>query len=168
MNWADYKHPVNSEKPDKKGNSEPSQRSTREGVETGHGATQTCSRCEQEKPLSEFYKKDAKTGRKDSTCKACRIIRQREKHLGITNDEYWRLYHLQGGRCGICRRRMYSKRYKRFAVDHDHETGKIRGLLCHSCNRALGMFRDCPMALRRAIDWVEGTVRSSWKQEQTE
>ena len=154
-NWADSKHSVNSGKPHR-GNPEPSQRSTREGVETRHGEPlKSCNSCGNEKPPSDFYKKDWKTGRLDGICKGCRIVKQRERNLGITDEEYWSLYHRQGGKCGICRRRLYSKRYKRFAVDHDHETGRIRGLLCTNCNTAIGLLRDCPNALERAIDWVK-------------
>lgn len=111
--------------------------------------------------MSEFYKKDKKTGRMDSTCKACRIIQQREKMLGVTDAEYWAMYKKQGGRCGICGRRIYSKRYKAFCVDHDHKTGKVRGLLCGPCNLALGGFKDDPAVLRKAAEWVEGIVRHS-------
>lgn len=165
MNWADSKHPVNSVNPSQtpEGNTEPSHRNAREGVETKHGTTheRVCNVCNQPKPDSEFYKKDRKTGRLDSTCKACRIIKQRERALGVTDADYWELYRKQNGKCGICNRRLYSKRYKAFSVDHDHKTGRIRGLLCHNCNRALGMLQDNPAALRRAAEWVEDIVRSS-------
>lgn len=164
MNWALSKHSVNSGDPSSspEGNPEPSQRSTREGVETRHGATQhTCDRCGKQKSATEFYVKDRSTGRKDASCKSCRIIRQREKTLGITEAEYWNHHHKQGGRCGICKRRLYSKRYKAFSVDHNNDTGAIRGLLCHSCNGAIGMLRDCPATIRRAAEWVEGIVRHS-------
>jgi hypothetical protein len=50
---------------------------------------------------------------------------------------------------------LYSKRYKRFAVDHCHTSGKIRGLLCTNCNTAIGLLKDDPNALQRAIDWVK-------------
>jgi hypothetical protein len=157
MNWADSKLPVNSVNPSTQaeGDTEPRQRSMREGVETRHGASiKVCVMCHTQKPLDEFYKKDA-TGRTDSRCKACRIIDQRFKTLGVTDDQYWSMYHTQAGRCGICTRRLYSKRYKAFCVDHDHTNGRIRGLLCHNCNRALGMFQDDPMTLQRAIEWVK-------------
>lgn len=120
-----------------------------------------CSKCGKTKDESNFYVKDRKTGRKDSTCKSCRIIEQRERTLGVTNDNYWEMYKAQNGMCGICQRRLYSKRYKAFCVDHNHTTGKVRGLLCHNCNRALGMFREDPIALQRAIAWVEDIVQSS-------
>lgn len=157
MNWADSKHPVNSVDPKNDlGNTEPSHRNAREGVETGHGATyKVCSRCSTPKLKSEFYRKDL------NVCKVCRIITQREERLGVTDADFWRMYREQDGKCGICQRRLYSKRYKAFCVDHSRATGEIRGLLCHNCNRALGMFGDSPTALRRAVEWVEGTVRSS-------
>ncbi len=160
MNWADYKHTVNSGN-SHRDNPEPRHRSMREGAETRHGTTLTCKKCNTQKLETEFYKKDRKTGRLDSTCKACRISEHREKTLGVTDKDYWDMYTKQKGRCGICHRRIYSKRYKNFCVDHDHATGRIRGLLCHNCNRALGMLRDDPIALMRAIAWVEGRVRSS-------
>lgn len=155
MNWADSKYPVNSVKPHG-GNTEPRHRSTREGVETRHGELiKSCSVCNIEKPEAEFYKKDRATGRMDSTCKSCRIIQSRERSLGVTEGQYWEMYHNQGGKCGICKHRLYSKRYKSFAVDHCHVTGKVRGLLCTNCNTGLGLFRDSPTALLNAIDWVK-------------
>lgn len=142
------------------GDPEPSLRNTRTGATTRHGTTHnmhTCTSCNATKPDSEFYKKD-RSGRRDTTCKACRIEKLREKKLGITGDEYKSLYKKQRGRCGICERRLYSKRYNAFCVDHEHSTGKIRGLLCHNCNGAIGMLRDCPTTIRRAAKWVEGIV----------
>ena len=120
-----------------------------------------CKRCEKNKPHTDYYKKDRETDRLDSSCKACRIIHTRQRVLGVTDNDYWKMYHDQGGKCGICLRRLYSKRYKAFCVDHDHSTGAIRGLLCHNCNGAIGMLRDDPTALKRAVGWVEGIVRSS-------
>jgi hypothetical protein len=114
-----------------------------------------CDTCNTHKAEDEFYVKDRGTGRRDATCKSCRIIRQREKTLGVTQDEYLAMYTSQKGKCGICERRLYSKRYKAFCVDHDHKDGRIRGLLCHNCNRALGMFRDCPKTLAAAISWLK-------------
>ncbi|WP_431984692.1 endonuclease VII domain-containing protein [Streptomyces qinglanensis] len=57
-------------------------------------------------------------------------------------------------RCPICLRPAPEH------VDHDHETGRVRGVLCFSCNAALGQFRDRPAAMRRAAVYVEGNV---WK-----
>jgi hypothetical protein len=72
---------------------------------------------------------------------------------GITPDEYWAIYEYQGGKCYICERATGVR--KRLSVDHCHETGIIRGLLCTGCNRnVLGHLRDCVMALARAIIYL--------------
>lgn len=77
-----------------------------------------------------------------------------ERVYGITAEEYGLLYEAQGRRCAICRRATGAVR--RLAVDHDHKTGKVRGLLCKPCNRyGLGMFaRDNPEIFDRAADYL--------------
>ena len=73
-------------------------------------------------------------------------------------DEYVSLAEAQGGRCAICRQpethRDRSGSVQPLGVDHDHRTGKVRGLLCHSCNTALGYFRDDPALLTAAAEYV--------------
>jgi hypothetical protein len=65
-------------------------------------------------------------------------MRQKRKpraaQLGITDDDYEALLAAQGGGCAICGN---PPKTRRLHVDHDHKTGKVRGLLCHRCNRAL-------------------------------
>lgn len=56
------------------------------------------------------------------------------KQLGVTIDDYDRLLAAQGGHCALC---PSVPKTRRLDVDHDHATGKVRGLLCHRCNRAL-------------------------------
>lgn len=75
--------------------------------------------------------------------------------LGITQTQYIELHKKQDGRCGICTHRLRSKRFKAFAVDHDHATGRIRGLLCGNCNTGLGLLKDSPDNLLRAIEWMK-------------
>lgn len=70
-----------------------------------------------------------------------------EKVYGITEEQYWALYEAQGGRCAICQRA--SGRTKRLAVDHNHETGAVRALLCGPDNQMIG--RLGAEALARAI-----------------
>lgn len=136
------------------GNTEPSRGITPEGVETRRVDIQ-CGVCATHKDVSEFYVKDRKTGRRDSKCKACRIIQTREFVLGVTEAQYRSMHRDQSGRCGICRTRMRSRRMKKFAVDHCHTTGRIRGLLCSNCNTGLGLFKDNLDTLHRAIDWIK-------------
>lgn len=75
------------------------------------------------------------------------------KTYGITAEEYQRIYEAQGGRCYICQRATGARR--KLAVDHDHESGYVRGLLCRPCNhKVLGHLRDDTEAFQRAIDYI--------------
>lgn len=69
------------------------------------------------------------------------------KVYGISEEQYWTLYAAQGGTCYVCQRATGAT--KRLAVDHDHETGAVRALLCGPCNQMIG--RLGPEALARAI-----------------
>jgi hypothetical protein len=115
-----------------------------------------CAGCQAFIPL--FYT----TG---SRCKSCASTATHgqaiERQYGITGDEYDELFKYQGGRCFICRRKP---RTKRLAVDHDHRTGEVRGLLCanneNGCNRAvianLESAEDGGLAAaRRAVAYLE-------------
>jgi hypothetical protein len=87
------------------------------------------------------------------------LARQREYNYlvkyGITVDQYHALVTHQGGGCGICGRPNNSDpRRQRFGIDHDHQTGNVRGALCDNCNRGLGLFGDDPDRLQRAIDYL--------------
>lgn len=75
------------------------------------------------------------------------------KFYALTTLEYWRIYQHQGGCCAICQRA--TGKVKKLAVDHDHASGFIRGLLCTSCNKMLGHLRDDPDAFRRAADYLD-------------
>jgi hypothetical protein len=78
------------------------------------------------------------------------------KVYGLLPGEYERMYEEQGGVCFICRRA--NGRTKRLAVDHDHDTGLVRGLLCGPCNKFVGYVRNSADAFRRGaayLDWAE-------------
>jgi hypothetical protein len=87
-----------------------------------------------------------------SHCKACRRERQRRDHLkrtfGLTPEELQTLIASQGGVCAIC------DDGKPEHIDHDHETGRIRGVLCGPCNMGLGLFKDDPRRLEAAVDYL--------------
>lgn len=75
------------------------------------------------------------------------------KTYGLTSDEYQSIHRYQGGKCYICQRATGARR--RLAVDHDHGTGYVRGLLCRTCNyKVLGHLRDDTEAFQRAIDYI--------------
>jgi len=67
-----------------------------------------------------------------------------ERVYGITFSEYRKMYQAQAGKCAICEteRPLSADRPLPFGVDHHHDTGQIRGLLCTNCNAGLGMFKD--------------------------
>lgn len=74
------------------------------------------------------------------------------KTYGLTGEEYELLLAFQDGRCAICLNRPVTKR---FAVDHDHANGNVRGVLCRSCNyKILGGAKDSVETLRRAEDYL--------------
>jgi hypothetical protein len=74
-----------------------------------------------------------------------------EKRYGITLEQYNEMVELQGGRCAICNKVPAGTNHtsRRLAVDHDHVTGTVRGLLCGPCNTTIGMIEDSPGMLDR-------------------
>jgi hypothetical protein len=130
------------------------QRVARRTIDAPPG-TKWCARCQEYKPMTSF---PARGGTKAATyCKPCQRFYNSERRLkltfGITWDEYDLLLSCQDGRCAICggKPRKYL-----FAVDHDHKTGEIRGLLCSRCNhKLLGSANDDPARLRKAADYLE-------------
>lgn len=81
-----------------------------------------------------------------------------KKSFGITIEEYNAILEKQKGVCAICGEKETAKGnggiVRNLAVDHDHETGEIRGLLCSNCNNGLGRFKDSPNLLTNAIDYL--------------
>lgn len=74
------------------------------------------------------------------------------KRLGVNIEEAERIFQAHGGLCDICRK---PDNGRVLSLDHDHKTGQIRGLLCGSCNRALGLFSDDPTLLQSAIRYLK-------------
>lgn len=74
-------------------------------------------------------------------------------HYGITIEQYDKMFDKQQGFCAICLRhqKLFSLR---LAVDHSHKTGKIRGLLCSSCNTALGLIGEENQTLQRMVAYI--------------
>jgi len=74
----------------------------------------------------------------------------RKRYYGLTEAEYQNMLESSGGACGICREPFCG----RPSIDHDHKTGKVRGLLCKQCNFGLGHFRDKISFLNLAADYL--------------
>lgn len=75
------------------------------------------------------------------------------RYYGINAETYHHLLESQGNRCAICGTESCASGHH-MSVDHDHLTGKVRGLLCKACNMGLGKFHDSPDLLRNAIEYL--------------
>ena len=147
-----------------------------------------CTKCGTMKPLDGFYR-DKRRGHA-ARCKSCRnadlkayIAKNRERenakarsdyaaspakwerHLrsryGIDAEIYGAILAMQGGCCAICR--ADAKQIgETLAVDHNHETGKVRGLLCSKCNRMLGCAIDRPEVLRAGADYLNAQAAQAF------
>lgn len=86
-------------------------------------------------------------------CKICRRDYDWQYKYGISPEQYLSLYKQQEGKCKICGAELPDGEY--LHVDHDKETGEVRGLLCRNCNLGLGNFKDNPKILEKAIEYLE-------------
>ena len=135
-----------------------------------------CTVCNEEKPLDEFYNYKTSKDGKSYRCKSCdsaarrqyylenetskekrleRTRKHRYKTYGITPEEYDSLLKEQDHKCGICGGTDTHSPSKYFSVDHCHDTGKIRGLLCNRCNRGLGFLGDTSSGLQKALEYLK-------------
>ena len=138
-----------------------------------------CTWCNEERELSEFYKSKANKDGLHHHCKICSKARDKARYqtetrriskrnsefqrfYGISEEEVSRMYQEQSGLCKICGTSMEffsTSENKRltFCVDHNHETGKVRGLLCSDCNRGIGFLKDNSEILRKAAEYLESS-----------
>jgi len=126
--------------------------------------TKQCSKCGTVKPIEDFGVEARRPDGRRCYCRSCgntylrafRTTSQRYKanrkqsarktklrlRYGISEEAYQRMLSAQDGRCAICGTQDPCSRWGVFHVDHDHDTGAVRGLLCHPCNVMLGKFGD--------------------------
>lgn len=81
------------------------------------------------------------------------VSNRRKLDYGITSEQYDEIFINQNGVCAICGGPPVGNR-KSLSVDHDHTTGKIRGLLCNKCNSALGMIGDSPLHAKALMEYL--------------
>lgn len=113
-----------------------------------------CPKCKSTKPLSEYGLATNGPQGRHSYCKLCRkALRDNTAPYEISRLEYDKILHDQGGVCKLCLGSQVG-RWDKLDIDHDHVTGKVRGLLCGNCNRGLGLLKDSPELLRRAADYL--------------
>ena len=83
----------------------------------------------------------------------------KEKHLqkayGISLNDFIKMLEDQGYRCGICATHLAEANPKNVHIDHCHDSGVIRGVLCNSCNMGIGMLKDNVTVLKQAIVYLE-------------
>lgn len=91
--------------------------------------------------------------RKTDIGKRCVINSNLRITYGISINEYDALFTTQKGCCAICEKHQVELT-RRLHVDHDHKTGKIRGLLCHYCNTSLGGFKEDSAMMKKAIEYL--------------
>lgn len=140
-----------------------------------------CPRCEIEKPHSDFPRSKQTPDGLYGICKDCRNTRRRERYAddadtyredvrwrmlkhnyGITREDWTRMFEAQKGLCGICHKRLTDKISTRSqlrkadtaCIDHDHESGIVRGILCHDCNLGIGNLKHDVSLLRAAIEYL--------------
>ncbi len=78
-----------------------------------------------------------------------------KRRYGITREDYNKMLLEQEGKCSICRTSEIGRGHTYFHVDHNHSTGKVRGLLCDLCNRGLGYFKDSAELLEKAKKYLD-------------
>lgn len=135
-----------------------------------------CSVCGIEKPNSDFYKtkrKELNRGRfYTSHCKLCNSKYRKDgysssdkrrkymvkRDFGLEWETYQNMFEKQGGCCAICGIPESSLKHgktKRLSVDHDHQTGDVRGLLCYKCNTAIGMLSDSIDLVEKSLNYLK-------------
>ena len=81
------------------------------------------------------------------------------RRYGLTGEDYERMLANQDGVCCICRRPERTRSdgsFRPLSVDHDHATGRVRGLVCNTCNRLVGLFEsELGLAIRRYVTHAE-------------
>lgn len=128
----------------------------RHRYENSTGDAKWCPYCRQLKPLEDFATSRKLALGRSCWCKAC----DRAKHLlrtyNMTPADYTELLESQSGKCAICGTTSSGGRYKKyFHVDHEHTTGRLRGLLCSRCNISIGKFNDDSVLLQKAADYLK-------------
>lgn len=133
--------------------------------------SKTCTKCGATKDITEFYRRGGKQSpnTRHNHCKECTKKRvsatpsivKREQALkrmyGITQQDYDVMLTEQNNQCAICETTEPGGRHTSnyFVVDHCHDTGKVRKLLCHKCNTAMGLLGDNVSVIESMIKYLE-------------
>lgn len=107
-----------------------------------------CASCSVEANMEKYYKEGGKEAQKERSFKALL------KTYGITPEIYEQERIKQNYSCLLCGALETEQHHGRLYVDHNHATGKYRGLLCNICNTGLGSFKDDTAVLHKAIEYL--------------
>lgn len=114
-----------------------------------------CRNCQQIKPFSDFSKNKRGVGGVNAYCRPCALEinfwYDIGRKYGCTKKQYLSLLSKQDGVCAICQQECEKGR---LCVDHCHNTGAVRGLLCRNCNLGLGNFKGDPDNLKEALNYL--------------
>lgn len=97
-----------------------------------------------------YAKRKAEAGFRVMKNRSASFAKRKAKY-GVTRDQYEAMLVTQAGNCAICGVNKGSD----LRIDHNHQTGAVRGLLCDSCNNGLGRFKDNPFILQAAIKYLQ-------------
>lgn len=114
-----------------------------------------CCHCQINLSITEFSIASKTIDGYSNRCKECKRVLDILSRYDITKEQYDEMFNRQNGVCGICFREGINSHMKNLCIDHCHKTGKIRGLLCSTCNTALGKFQDNTDFLKNAIKYLE-------------
>jgi hypothetical protein len=133
-----------------------------------------CKKCSYKafrKSLMKVYYQEDKVNRRKEVQKKYREenkekikMKVRESRYSLLNDEYTKILISQNYSCFICHKHQDECQYG-LDVDHNHSTGKVRGLLCGNCNKSLGLFKDNINYLKNAIKYLENAANFNYSQE---
>lgn len=123
----------------------------------------TCIKCRQTKVLVEFPRHKASAEGYRAICLKCHRDYLRLRLYGMTEAQWNTLFDAQGKRCALCKTDVRPKRG--WNTDHDHLTGKVRGILCGKCNVGIGAIGDSLPAALAVVQYLDPTreaVEEHW------
>ena len=117
-----------------------------------------CAKCDsKEKSPSQYYCRKCKKEKYQESGHLNQWLTRILYRYNITKKEAIKLYNKSN--CDICQEELlFDRSNKQKCVDHDHKTDKVRGVLCNSCNAGLGMFKDSPLILNKAINYLNENI----------
>jgi len=137
---------------------------------TNNATHKVCTKCGVRKERSEYHKDSSRNDGIGAYCKECKLktnnswrkanpeeMKQsqrrtrRKREYGVTREDYEIMLVNQNNECAICKNSIGYEA----SVDHDHQTGKVRGLLCGKCNSGIGLLQDNPEILRSAAKYLD-------------